>query len=152
MLSGVLAIRSATSGCFAQKADSRGISHRVVNDGGAVMRKVRSTIGFIFPSPTLNASKPSRILGSNFWPYSVSSSARVCRTNSGTSSRSSSNLICWLIAAGVTFSSSAAFLKLRCRPAASKARSATRGGSVSCITINLILSDSLETFNLRHDE
>src|SRR4029453_13812340 len=39
----------------------------------------------------------------------------------------------WLTAPGVTKSSFAAFLKLRCRAAASKARSAFRGGSRSFV-------------------
>src|SRR5262245_9725841 len=42
----------------------------------------------------------------------------------------SSNPIWWLIAVGVTPSSAAAFLKLRWRAAASKARSSIRGGSL----------------------
>src|SRR3546814_428312 len=73
-------------------------------------------------------SNASRMGGRYAWPASVSSSARFWRLNSGRPSHSSSALIWWLIAAWVTCSSAAALVKLRCRAAASKARSALRGG------------------------
>jgi hypothetical protein len=53
---------------------------------------------------------------------------RARRRNSATPSRSSSSLICWLTAPGVTCSSAAAALKLSSRAAASNACSAPSGG------------------------
>ena len=46
--------------------------------------------------------------GRNTWPASVSSIERPLRRSSGTPTRSSSSLICWLTAPGVTHSSAAA--------------------------------------------
>ena len=49
------------------------------------------------------------------------------RLNSAVPSRSSSVLTCWLTAAWVTFNSSAARVKLKCRAEDSNARNAFRG-------------------------
>ena len=58
-------------------------------------------------------SKPARTAGSNSQPSSVSSTRRPLRRNSGTWMYDSSALICWLTAAGVTLSASAAAEKLK---------------------------------------
>jgi hypothetical protein len=60
-------------------------------------------------------------------PSSVMASPRGRRLKSAVPSRSSSVLTCWLTAAWVTFNSSAARVKLRCRAEDSKARSAFNG-------------------------
>ena len=61
----------------------------------------------------------------------MSVSARFCRMNSRTPSSCSSRLIWWLIAVCVTFSSEAAWVKLKCRAAASNARNPFSEGSLA---------------------
>ena len=61
-------------------------------------------------------------------PSSVSAMPRGSRSNNGTPSQSSNNLICLPIAQWVTPKSDAASAKLPRRAAASNARTALRGG------------------------
>ena len=63
----------------------------------------------------------------------VNTSWRGVRTNSGVFSASSNWRTWWLMAVGVTDSSAAANLALRWRAAASKARSADKGGKVRAL-------------------
>jgi hypothetical protein len=72
-------------------------------------------------------------------PADVSTTRRVLRSNSLCPIVSSSSRIWWLIAVGVTASSSAARLKLRWRAAASKARRVASGGS---FLIGLFIDES----------
>ena len=65
----------------------------------------------------------------NCCPSAVSVTWRMRRSNSGTPRNSSSRRICRLTALCVTCSSTAARVKLSCRAAAAKARTALRGGS-----------------------
>ena len=69
----------------------------------------------------------------NSWPAAVSRIARAALSKSETPSQASSVRTCWLIAPGVTNSSAAASRMLPWRAAASKERTAFRGGaSRSC--------------------
>jgi len=67
--------------------------------------------------------------GSMRMAASVSATERLVLSNSLVPRRFSSELICWLTAPGVTCSSSAALLKLKCRATASKDRNELNGGS-----------------------
>ncbi len=121
--------RTSMSGCRARKRASRGTSHSAAKEIDAVTVTGRSS-----PSTdsratacSMPASAPATARA-RVCPCSVSSSARFSRRNSATPSWSSSVLIWRLTADCVTCSSSAAFVKLRCRAAASKPRSRSREG------------------------
>ena len=74
-------------------------------------------------------SNPSRSLGRQTRAASVNSRDRLWRWNRATPRWSSSALIWWLTAAGVTLSSAAAFFTLRWRATVSNARRAFKGGN-----------------------
>src|SRR6185312_12479793 len=74
--------------------------------------------------------RPSWITGNNCAPASVSLTGRGRRWKRATPQKRSNMRIWWLIAVGVTPSSDAARLKLRCRATASKARNSIRGGKL----------------------
>ena len=93
-------------------------------------RGCRSPWRLIAPSATEKASRPSRTTGNSRAPASVNESGLGRRRNRALPQYCSNSRIWWLIAVGVTPSSAAAFLKLTCRAAASKARSSMRGGNL----------------------
>ncbi len=120
-------MRTSTSGCCARKPSSRGTSHFAASDGEVV------TISFGRPSTARSrctarpmVPSPSATARDRISPAAVRRTTRLERSNSRTARSSSSSRMAWLTAAGVTFSSAAALVKLRCRAAASKPRRAAR--------------------------
>ncbi len=122
-------MRTSYSGCASRNRSSRGTSHLAPKDGATLTVTMPPRLAArIASAPSASRSKPSRSAGRAASPASVSRSARVRRRKSSLPQCSSSARTCWLIAAGVTCSSSAARLKLRWRAAASKARRLFSGG------------------------
>jgi len=122
---------SGASGRTFLQRGSRGTSHRLAKAFVVVTRRgCRSPWRLIAPSATEKASRPSRTTGNSRAPASVNESGLGRRRNRALPQYCSNSRIWWLIAVGVTPSSAAAFLKLTCRAAASKARSSMRGGNL----------------------
>ena len=110
-------------------ADRRGDSQNCAMLGSAAIliawgRALRTSACTEVPSRS-NASVRS---GTDCRAASVSVTPCAWRSNSFMPAQASSDLICWVMAAGVTQSSSAAVEKLPSLAAASKARSALSGG------------------------
>ena len=117
------------SGRCLRKVARRGTSHLAANAGVAEsvttarrLRRVRPSIA------RAKLSNPALSTGSSTWPSGVSTTWRVLRSNNGAPIAASSWRTWWLIAVGVTCSSSAARLKLEWRAAASNARRPAREG------------------------
>jgi hypothetical protein len=109
----VAEILRSISGCCAWNLGSRGSSHLEANEGATLIVNVRSPKGVILRLTARdNISKPAWTSGSIRAPASESETDRLVRSNSLAPSSSSSARICWLMAPGVTCSSSAALLKL----------------------------------------
>jgi hypothetical protein len=116
-------------GWAARQSGSRGTSQRWAKALVAVTRSGRrSSASRTAETAAAKASKPARSTGKRRSPASVNARGRGRRRNSATAQASSSSRIWWLTAVGVTPSSAAAALKLMCRAAASKARSAVSAG------------------------
>lgn len=90
------------------------------------------------PLLTRNVARSSWSNSSEMWLYASAAASFntsvLPRLNNVTPGWSSSNLICWLAAVGVTCNSSAARIKERCRAAASKTRSELSGGKCRAIS------------------
>ena len=92
----------------------RGTNHFEANEGAAQTFSARlSTCPRRRSTPLVIRSMPSCRSGNPASAAAVSASPRARRWKSFVPSCSSSERICWLMAAGVTFSSTAARAKLR---------------------------------------
>jgi hypothetical protein len=125
-------IRTSMPGWASWKADSRGSSHFAASEASvetvstwSSSRRSRRSVA------SRRSLKAARTPGRYSDASAVSVSARFWRMNSRTPSSCSSRLIWWLIAVCVTFSSEAAWVKLKCRAAASNARNPFSEGSLA---------------------
>ena len=118
-----------TSGCLPQNRTTEGDSHSEATAEVEPMVTVspvwRSRM--VLRLSEILENDEARVSNSAS-PSSVSSTPRCLRWNSGACSSASSAFTWWLTAPGVTDSSCAAFLKLRCRAAASNAARVVSGG------------------------
>ena len=121
---------SVMSGWRARQRPSLGSSQRCANEGSTATRRrcsVPAAARDAACTPASSCASAVSVLASKACPAALSTMRRPRRSKSVNPSCSSSSLICWLTAAGVTCRASAASANDRRDPTASKTRSAFSG-------------------------